>query len=586
MDYLQKKFKKSQDSAGVVSEKEYKYASLQAVLKETVKEGSRRQLKELVEEVNSHLTDLRGLSDEKDLRIRERTQYLIDKYEECLVKLLNGEVKQAQVDNEVKPEPKIAFNEVEQKLKLMRQKRLNRLSTFVNEQTKLSEQRSELARIEDRQEIKSTRESKEHTCDIDRDDKIAFRRSEPDQNSNFARNSAGKVAEIRSSFGKAAGPTEKIVMPRAQSRTPAPIKELPKIQFKLPQNQTKGLDSPRTPTQMRKLFNSFSSCVTDQKPVTSPEDPRDAFLQEIKQLQLRRPNVQHSEDADSFVQEHRKSPRQPIAVCPPRIPSKPTSKVDPMTKSVEEPKADSENANALKRVSSGPGSLSIPDPDPLDFTIMSVRRSNLGESFGSTDRSSFSTFRSSKDSFKGLPEEKILDTPAYVEVQSAADDSEIEKSVADLLKHASIIRSLLGNKHGEDIQKIGSYRELLDNLNRQLRDVTRKIESQLGASVELDGINSLRDEVFHLQKSINSFKGLRRDLEYLVLASSLSKIKMELNDMPSRSEEAELRRVGVLERVTAAEAKLEDRVDSNERTLMLILKTQVSMLGDKYIGNR
>ncbi|XP_050299489.1 uncharacterized protein LOC126738277 [Anthonomus grandis grandis] len=237
MDFY-KKMVKPKDPNGVLSEKEYKCASLQAIINEAIKENNKRHLRDLVEEVNEHLADLRAIKN--DVKNQDKCNKIIKQLEDCLIKianqndvfhdvmatiqaqlqelqnLTNRAIRDESLDElkrlaermegniaivkeipEVKgaisgdnrnekvlevvnqytsllnkalehinrqskvisaPIPvedilnksevqspfkqnKVALNEVEEKLKLMRQKRLDRLSTFVDQQSKLSGER-------------------------------------------------------------------------------------------------------------------------------------------------------------------------------------------------------------------------------------------------------------------------------------------------------------------------------------------------------------------------------------------------------------------------------------------------------------
>lgn len=91
MDFY-KKIVKTKDTASVLSEKEYKCASLQAIANEAIKENNKKRLKELLDEINGHLADLRSITNDKDVKNKEKCDKLIKQFEECLMKILNTQV--------------------------------------------------------------------------------------------------------------------------------------------------------------------------------------------------------------------------------------------------------------------------------------------------------------------------------------------------------------------------------------------------------------------------------------------------------------------------------------------------------------
>ncbi|XP_076257716.1 uncharacterized protein LOC143194859 isoform X1 [Rhynchophorus ferrugineus] len=85
MDFSKKRTKNGVQM--ILTEKEYKWASLQAITNETVKENSGRRIKELIQEINAHLADLRSIHIENDDRSEKKRQELIKLFEGCLFKL-------------------------------------------------------------------------------------------------------------------------------------------------------------------------------------------------------------------------------------------------------------------------------------------------------------------------------------------------------------------------------------------------------------------------------------------------------------------------------------------------------------------
>lgn len=88
MDFY-KKIIRAKDPNSGLSDKECKCASLQAITNEAIKENNKKRLRELVEEINGHLSDLRAIQDDKDLKNKVKCQELTKKFEDCLVKIVN-----------------------------------------------------------------------------------------------------------------------------------------------------------------------------------------------------------------------------------------------------------------------------------------------------------------------------------------------------------------------------------------------------------------------------------------------------------------------------------------------------------------
>lgn len=86
MDFYKKRNKTGAQE--VLIEKEYKCASLQAITNETVKQSNYKRIKELIQEINGHLTDLRGIRIDNDDKSEKKRQNLIELFEGCLYKLL------------------------------------------------------------------------------------------------------------------------------------------------------------------------------------------------------------------------------------------------------------------------------------------------------------------------------------------------------------------------------------------------------------------------------------------------------------------------------------------------------------------
>lgn len=91
MELYKKIVKSSKDTAAnLLSEKECKCESLQAIINEAIKENNKKTLKELVEEINAHLVDLRGINEELDVRSKAKKEKLLKQFEECLLKIVNN----------------------------------------------------------------------------------------------------------------------------------------------------------------------------------------------------------------------------------------------------------------------------------------------------------------------------------------------------------------------------------------------------------------------------------------------------------------------------------------------------------------
>lgn len=91
MELYKKIVKSSKDTvANLLSEKECKCESLQAIINEAIKENNKKTLKELVEEINAHLVDLRGINEELDIKSKAKKEKLLKQFEECLLKIVNN----------------------------------------------------------------------------------------------------------------------------------------------------------------------------------------------------------------------------------------------------------------------------------------------------------------------------------------------------------------------------------------------------------------------------------------------------------------------------------------------------------------
>ncbi|CAG9773755.1 unnamed protein product [Ceutorhynchus assimilis] len=702
MDFY-KKIVKTKDVNSVLSEKEYKCVSLQAISTEAIKENNKKTLKDLVEEINGHLTDLQAIyNDIKEPRNKEKCDKLIKQYQECLVKIVNNkfsdvvititrqlnnwealtneairennleelnelvdrmernfevmkeipEVKRArsmengdekilEIINKYKaqlnkamghiiaqkriisgpvllqeklveektleltePLPvakpnKIVLNEVEERLKQMRQKRLNRLSTFVDQQTKLSEDRSRenalktsqkkcesLSELVEKVENEPAIKSNAAPYKANKVQEKVVRASEQTVFAKPEEKEKGKIIEaitlqggLRSnSFIKA----ETIISPKTSSnidhahqsssdynnfRKSSVTRSFAERQIENARNQMEkpkvkqqSKTPPRSPpTQIRKIFNSLNSCVlganVHQKSIEDlPSEYNSHFEQELKNVKLKstkwNDGVEQEQSTGRYPgfkeKEHfgeRELPKaqEPIPVLPPRVPlekSTATSIIGQKDSNIHKIPIE-KSASQSQIASSSEKNLSW--RKSLDCDAIIRPQKPLENVTITVKRDSSSLPASEKYPFttfkSNLNENNAFETPLYAIVNTKEDiESAIEESKRKI-------------------------RKLSNDSNRFI---------------------VLEPMIAKLEFAIRTFKGLKRDDDYYWLDKLLSKYYVKVDEVTASTAFDEIEKQNLLERLKKASKDLEKRANKNEVILKIVLEEQVIMIGMKY----
>ncbi|KAL1494545.1 hypothetical protein ABEB36_010126 [Hypothenemus hampei] len=547
MDFY-KKVAKNRDSANLINEKEYKCAGLEAIIGEALKENNQKCLKELVEEANGHLNDLKMFKTMGGKQ-EEKCEQLIKRFEACLVRIaknesdilepLNGQLQELQeLTNtalnkkdtgelrkltermnrnigiireipEVKKgdaklmavlhkytslldevtsylnqmtslpqstDNKVSLNEVEEKIKFMRQKRLDRLSTFVNEQTKLAEQRTFSSETFGLEQVKSSALKPEI---------LVSKREIPMQS--FA----------EKHIERARNNTTETTLKQSNSSKVTPI---------------------GTPTPIRKIFHSFN-CAQKSNTKEGNEDNSDdefinPFTRELKNFSFKNTKV--------IKQENNITTPTPVAL---KRTLKPVRGLKPL-------QTNTDNTPTEQKRSSLP---SPPTPPP-PYTIVIKRDSTNSNNSKNLNRHSFTTFRDQDDEIEQKEEKKekhtitAVENPLYDTVGFKLSESEF----------ATLMRKSRKNS------------------NR---------------------IHQLEPDITKLEYVITLYRGLKRDPDYLELDKALTKFYVKVNKISTEDGSMEMIEKGLLmARLNKAHQDLKKRVEKNEEIMKNIFLESVLMI--------
>ncbi|XP_066246647.1 uncharacterized protein [Euwallacea similis] len=725
--------KRKESPGSFLAEKQCKCVSLQAIINAAIKNNNKKMLKELVEEINGHLADLRSFVDNSDQKYNDKRDRLIKEFEECLVKSVNSsslnilnplnaqlqelnnltnvairdnnyeqlqklaermernitilkeipEVKTARhsqngdgktlevfnkyssllskvlqylnaiklsVAPEAKPEEApvedqaqrpllgsmVALNEVEEKQKVIRQKWFNRQSMFVNEQTKLAQKRSRenspensgetlenssqpaIKPIQSRENIKpsqykaAAKVAEKNQSRVEKSELPLSKRELPSSN----RNSYGQDQNTHiKSFAE-----RQIENARNQQPCKGTLKH---------SNSTKTTP-PRTPTQIRKIFNSFNcvqkSDVNHRSTEDLPGEFSSPFEQELKSFQLKVTGFKEKmeENRDDFrdwpsrsIPSSRsnsfKSSVKPedepiyenVPALPPRNSILAIQKPDKSSVSIQKPvpfkrkntqhhEEDRDGSLVVKSVeksvcigqtaSTGPNpstraSLHLDTlmihPQKASDVAITIRRDKKSAAVASRspERKSFSTFRSSNESDK---EAIAVANPLY-EVPVLKTETVLKdprKSLPEVAMEETKPEVIKSQAKSSEFNTLDF---IIGRCNRKT-----SYRRQHSSSTDHNKFLILQPDITKLEYAIKMYKGLKRDEDYLTLDKTLTKYYLKINEVSASSAFNKMEKESLMERLNKAHKDLKKRVEQNEDVMRRILEEQVIMIGQKH----
>ncbi|XP_066139716.1 putative leucine-rich repeat-containing protein DDB_G0290503 isoform X2 [Euwallacea fornicatus] len=741
MDFYKKiSANKSKESPGVfLSQKQCKCVSLQAITNTAIKDNNKKMLKELVEEINGHLADLRSFTDNSNQKYSDTRDRLIKEFEECLIKTVNstslnilnpvnaqlqelnnltnvaikennydqlqklsermernitilkeipevktarhsqnGDNKTLEVFNkyssllnkvrqyldaiklsaasEGHPEEKpvedltqppqsgnaVVLNEVEEKLKLMRQKRLNRQSVLVNEQTKLMEKRSR--ENSPKNSGKNSETSSQLVISSSRENVKPFQYK--------AATIVAEKNQLRSEEKEKPKPVEKSELPLSKRELPSSnrgsygqdehtlIKSFAERQIENARNQqpskrtikhsnSSKTSPPRTPTQIRKIFNSFNcvqkSDVNHRSIEDLPSEFKSPFEQQLKNFQLKTTGFKEkfevekdastdwrsrsiSSSRSNSFKSSAKPEDGPIyenpPAIPPRNPVSATQKPEKSSVSIQklvvfkrnDPQYHEEDGDENLVVKDVAKSVCIGQTAPTDLNTASrgslhldahmispqeasdvaitIRRDKTSAAVApsSPERNSFSTFKSSNEWNK---ETVAVENPLYdfPVLKNEAITKETLKSLPEVVTteiKPEVIKSEAKSSEFNTLDFIIGRRNRKPSYRRQLSNSTDH------------KFQMLQPDISKLEFAIQMYKGLKRDEDYLTLDKTLSKYYVKVNEVPASSSFDKMEKESLLERLNKAHKDLKKRVERNEDVMRRVLEEQVVMIGQKH----
>lgn len=606
MNVLKKK-SKNKDVINALNEKEYKCVSLRAITNEIMKENNEKKLKELVEEINHHLTDLRSLRIEDDDTIEERRANLIGNFEKCLVKI-------------IKPVSK----EILEKLK-KQQDDIKEFSVAVIEKDDAEELRLLAERI-DRlmQVIKNLPEVINGTASEQL--KLIIAQYEALYGTVRAHFNSARISRPISQmeFSKLFGPQSKSEKTENTTDCPVPTNEMQEKLMQIRQKRTELMESlnqspsttsvanaksesfsgfkaehrssgqafnssvsqsnsfksnsQRTPIPIRKLFNSCVSSSSANK--DSIEDLtgefNSPFEQQLKGFKLK--PTQFSERYMEFRKNEEnvvenspnlnKNPRkQAINVASPKLPSGVNENIElrnnrkkpivsPRTKMPDRQEKPAAEENIMPHRISDSLTSQADRKTPIieNPKIEPLSKYTLNKSLNSKKHSSEDIISIRNDSRSATPEPSP-NRISFSTFRSSTDS--IQNLPSENIYENIIVRN--------------------SDKNQKEADKESSVDSE-----DKDIVKGFLQEIFKIKETVDAFKGFKYDDKYLKIDKKLAKYLVELNDINAGFSGEDMGKSELLMILKTVADALDSRVRKNELILRNILEEQVEFIAKKH----
>lgn len=456
---------------------------------------------------------------------------------------------------------KVSLNEVQEGLKAMRQKRLSRLSNFVEEQTKLFEVRS---RSKDRVQFNNQ--------------DIHISSSENSKNSNFEAISEENVKEN--------------IVEKTRSDSNVNVK------------QTKSVDTVR-PLPKRKFLNKWN-CVVSQASISSSNEDIAEGPGNTELVKLDKMNVKEilSEDKENREGIQDVSHRKPIYFSE-------DFSLDSLLKVSENEKQYSSLPVSVGRALKGTeisntsnadtkfSSFKSPVERNTENQIKSSDRSVLGETQKNIPKSSFeekvSFVVNNTDGLKQSVYPNLPSTSTKKETsrgpfglskelsKKTLSLSKEEKIMKKLQMNYSTVDNLLQNYSDDecyiDSDEMEDFKNTFNDAKNLLHDYETKLNT-LQERLPSRQMSTIRKKLADIRENIDHFRGLRKDSSYNDLLKTVYSIENEILSLPRECKG----RQEVLEYVKLYLILLQDKVNMNEQMLQDMFAELVDVIGSRVKG--
>lgn len=478
------------------------------------------------------------------------------------------------------------LNEVEEKLKAMRQKRLSRLSAFVEEQSKLSEIRSNARDIEDKEIDQAVLSIQNEATNP----KSSFRTivEEIINNDSVDKydNNKSKIECIENKQ-------------TVKNKTSSTIKFINKL-------SCVGVPDMRSPVDYNITETDSSYSPRSDSIENSQENTEELYKKPVKPIikYLQRNTINFPDNFSVDLED--KSDEGNFSKTLPLSKTHPSLFHSDNHKDRKSSKIDSEDliVNDTDRPYLKRNSLSdLPVNNIEESTVNSYDRI-LKQPMVSFGKSTSNLTKVSSDSFSEVKVEEPNQTdetklkkdktsiplnkfkPFHLPLNtviSSKKPNRAEKIVRKLQTNWITVNEILENDSDVDADEmedlkntISDSRDLLLEYERKVKYIENKKQPSSRHKEELDTIkNKLRDTVV----AINKFKGLRRDTVFLDIMNRLSGYAAEVENIPVSSKE----KSEVLSEIENCVKILKNKSDRHEIMLHELLTEQVDLIGSQHL---